>query len=280
MKKLLLGLFLCGIMANAQNSLLWKITGNGLKEPSYVFGTIHLTCDATLDANTIKALQQTKQLYLELDMDDPTLQTTMMKGMYMKDGMTMSKLATPEDFAAVDAYMTTKLGASAKVLENMKPVLVSTMMLPMLMQCPLKSVEEELMKITKQQNEEVFGLETIDEQLAVFDVIPYKVQMDELVKSVKNKFVNDKAELDEMYKVYATKDLAAMHALVNSSDNAITSKYQDPLLNNRNANWIPRIESIAKQQPTFFGVGAAHLGGPKGVLELLRKRGFTVVAVE
>ena len=60
-----------------EKSLLWKISGNGLKHDSYLFGTIHITCDATLDDNTLSALENTKQLYLELDMDEKSMQMQM-----------------------------------------------------------------------------------------------------------------------------------------------------------------------------------------------------------
>ena len=75
-KKILVGLLaFAGIASNAQNSLLWKISGNGLSAPSYLYGTIHITCDATLDAATRSAMDKTQQLYLELDMDDESMMT-------------------------------------------------------------------------------------------------------------------------------------------------------------------------------------------------------------
>jgi uncharacterized protein YbaP (TraB family) len=270
-----------GIAAFAQNqkSLLWKISGNGLKEASYLYGTIHITCDATLEQPTIAALKQTAQLYLELDMDDDSMQMKMMQGMMMKDGTTMKSLASDEDYKILDAYMTEKLGMGIAMFNTIKPAMISTLLLPSLMDCPMQSVETELMKVTKAQNEEVFGLETVEEQMAVFDAIPYQVQMDELVKSAKDKFSADKKELDKMYAIYKTKDVDAMQKMTMESDNKITSNFQDALLNNRNANWIPKIEAIAKEKPTFFGVGAGHLGGEKGVIALLRKKGYKVEAV-
>ena len=66
-----------------ENSTLWKIEGNGLDNPSYLFGTIHITCDATIDEDVEQALAVTTQVVLELDMDDPNLQAKMMKGMYI-----------------------------------------------------------------------------------------------------------------------------------------------------------------------------------------------------
>ncbi len=87
-----------------EKSLLWKISGNGLKQDSYLFGTIHITCDANLDANTIKALGATEQLYLELDMDDKSMQMQMMKHMMMKDGAKLSTLLNADDFKIVDEF--------------------------------------------------------------------------------------------------------------------------------------------------------------------------------
>ena len=96
-----------------ENTLLWKISGNGLKESSYLFGTIHITCDATLTDKVKTALDKTQQLCLELDMDDPAMQGEMMSNMMMKNGVTMKSLAKPEDFKAVDAFLTANVGFSA-----------------------------------------------------------------------------------------------------------------------------------------------------------------------
>ena len=82
--------FFISLFANSQElekSLLWKVSGNGLQKPSYLFGTIHATCDASLDESTLKALQETNQLYLELDMDDKSMQLQMLKYMKMNDGI-------------------------------------------------------------------------------------------------------------------------------------------------------------------------------------------------
>ncbi len=275
-----IGMVLLGLTSQAQdNTLLYKISGNGLTKPSYLFGTIHLTCDATLDAKTLDAMDKTSQLYLELDMDDPNLQSSMMSGMMMKD-KTMTALASEADIKIVDTYLKDKLGMPVVALNNMKPFMISSMMLPLMLGCPAASIEMELVNVSKKQNEEIYGLETVAEQLAVFDAIPYQVQMDELVKSVKDKFESDKKELQELMTVYKSKDVNQIMKMMEKSDNKISSQYQDLLLNNRNKSWIPKIASIAKDKPTFFGVGAAHLGGSNGVIALLKKQGFKVDPVQ
>lgn len=263
-----------------EKSLLWKISGNGLKHESYLFGTIHITCDATLDENTLKALENTKQLYLELDMDEKSMQMQMMKYMMMKDGVKLSTLLNADDFKTVDEFLKKNMNMSAKMFDSFKPFMITTMLYPKMLDCPFQSVESELMKVTKEQNEEVFGLETVEDQMKVFDNISYEIQAEELVKTAKSGLDKDKVELTKMMEIYKSKDIEGMLKMMDDSDNKITSENQDVLLNNRNKNWIPIIIKTIKDKPTFFGVGAGHLAGEEGVIKLLRKQGYKVEAVK
>lgn len=263
-----------------EKSLLWKISGNGLKDDSYLFGTIHITCDATLDAITLNALENTKQLYLELDMDEKSMQMQMMQHMMMKDGTKLSTLLNAEDFKTVDEFLKKNLNMSAKLFDSFKPFMITTMLYPKMIDCPFQSVESVLMKVTEEQNEEVFGLETIEDQMKVFDAISYEIQAEELVKMAKGDLEKDKEEMNKMLKIYQKKDIEGMLKMMNDSDNKITSENQDILLNNRNKNWIPIMIKIMKDKPTFFGVGAGHLAGEEGVIKLLRKKGYKVEAVQ
>lgn len=271
------------LFSNAQElekSLLWKISGNGLKKPSYLFGTIHLTCDTSLDANTLNALETTEQLYLELDMDDKSIQMKLMKLMMMKDGAKLSTLLSPEDFKILDEFMKKNLNMSAKMFDSFKPFMISSMLFPKMLDCKSQSVESELMKITKEQNEEIFGLEKAEDQMKVFDEISYQDQADELLKTVKDNLEKDKKEFQEMITIYQNKDIEGMLKMMSDSDNKITSENQEILLNDRNKNWIPIMIKTMKDKPTFFGVGAGHLAGEEGVIKLLRKKGYKVEAVQ
>lgn len=270
------------VQANAQapteKSLLWKVSGNGIKT-SYLFGTMHATCDAALSTKVTEGLDNTQQLYLELDMDDPSMQLEMMKGLNMSGGKKMSDLATPEDYALVDAFLKKNLGMSLKTMNTFKPFFVSSLMITKLLDCPMQSIEQELMKAATANNKEVLGLESIKEQMDVFDAIPYQEQMDALVETAKSDMADDKKEFKKLYELYQQQDLNGMLEMTKESKNEMTSKFEAELLTNRNANWIPRIIEIAAAKPTFFGVGAAHLGGEKGVIALLRKKGYKVEAV-
>ena len=284
MKNLLLfvGIF-TSLFANAQElekSLLWEISGEGLESPSYLYGTIHATCDATLDASTLKALDETKQLYLEIDMDDKEMPMQMMKYMKMNNDEKLSTLVSEEDFIIIDSFLKENVSMSAKMLDTFKPFMVSAMLLPKMLDCEFKSVEGELMRVTKEQNEEVYGLEEVADQMKVFDAIPYQEQANELLKTAKNGLEKDKLEFQKMMNVYKKKDIEELLRMMDASDNKITADNKGVLLNNRNKNWIPIIIKTAKEMPTFFGVGAAHLAGDEGVIKLLRKAGYKVVAVK
>lgn len=263
-----------------EKSLLWKISGNGLEKPSYLFGTMHAVCEINFDDDIKNALEETSQMYLEIDMDDPKLQASMMKGMMMKDGVTLTSLMTEEDAALVETFLKENISVSLKMVDKFKPLMINSMFIPKLLGCPMKSIETELVKISKEQKEEIFGLETVDDQLAAFDKIPNSIQVEELVKSAKNNLENEKEEMNKMLAIYESEDIEAMLAIMDESESSMFADYSDILLNNRNKNWIPIIEKVSKEKPTFYGVGAAHLAGENGVIKLLRKQGYTVEAVK
>jgi uncharacterized protein YbaP (TraB family) len=262
-----------------ENSTLWKIEGNDLKEPSYLFGTIHITCNATLEADVKKALDETTQIVMELDMDDPSMQANMMQNMYLKNGKTLKDYVTEEEYKTVDSLFINKIRMSVKLLENVKPFFLSSMFYPSMIDCSLQSYEQELTKIAKKDGEEIYGLETLEEQLNVFDNIPLEDQYTDLVRMAKDNLEYDKNTFSKMLKTYEDENITALLEMMNDKTNKTVSEHQNVLLDQRNENWISKISEYAKNQPTFFGGGAGHLAGETGVINLLRKAGYTVTAV-
>lgn len=274
--------FISILSINAQeleNSTLWKIDGNGLEKPSYVFGTIHLTCDATIEADVQKALDETSQVVLEIDMDDPTMLSKMMSGMHMKDHKTISDLVSEKDFAIIDSLLKKEAGMSLKIVQTMKPFFIISMLYPKMLDCPMQSFEQELIKIAKAQDEEILGLETVESQIQVFEDIPYEDQVLDLIRTAKDNLAYDKISFTKMLALYKNEDINGILAMMDDENNASVAKHQDKLLHQRNKNWISKIEEYAKDQPTFFGVGAGHLAGELGVINLLRNAGYKVTAV-
>lgn len=262
-----------------ENTLLWKVSGKNIETPSYLYGTMHVVCEVNFDEDVNKALEETTQMYLELDMDEPNFQMEMMKLMMMKDGITIKSLLSEEDQKTLNVFLKENLGYDLSLLNNLKPFFISSMLYPKILDCEMKAVDLELMEISKKQNEAIFGLELVHEQMKIFDDIDYQVQIDELMKSVKDNLKKDKAEMKELQEIYKSENISKMLEVMLSSDNKLMSDYNDVMLTNRNKNWIPIIEK-AMSTPTFFAFGAGHLAGENGVINLLIKEGYTVEPVK
>lgn len=283
MKKLALGLLALtlGLQVHAQknNSLLWEISGKGLSKPSYLYGTLHMTCDATLKPKVLKALDNTDRLFLEIDMSDPNMNQRMMGNLMMKDGQKLSELITKEEAEKLDTFLKANFGIGLQMVDVYKPFFIQSLLYTKMLECPMQSFEGELIKITNEQKETIGGLETIESQLEVFDKIPYKDQVRDLLLMIENIEKKDFTEMNNMIKLYNEENLDGLIKMIKQSELKTTNEFDDLLLVNRNKNWIPIIIEKSKEKPTFFGVGAAHLPGEFGVIKLLQKQGYKVKPV-
>jgi uncharacterized protein YbaP (TraB family) len=260
-------------------SLLWKISGNGLKETSYLFGTIHMICKDQffMDEKIENALAASKVLAMELNMADPNLMAEMQQ-LSVNPGMENIKGEfTEEQSAALDKFLKDSYGAGLDQLGVLKPMVLSSMVLIKMLPCTEQSSYEMFFtEKAKSQDKPVKGLETVAFQMGVFDQIPQKLQIDEL-----GKMVTDPEGMEEFEKLvgaYLDQDIDKLFGLI--TENEMFQEYGDLLLEERNKNWIPKIEEMVKEQATFIAVGSGHLGSETGVINLLRKAGYTVEALK
>ncbi len=264
-----------------EKSLLYEISGNGLSQPSYLYGTIHIICkdDFVMTEATKQKFSEAQQVYLELDMDDPKMMPEMMKSMYMTDGSTIKSLLSEPDYQKVSQFFKDTLKMNIGTMDKMKPFVLSSMTIPKLIACPSQSYEETFVKMAKNENKEVLGLETVQEQFGALEKMGLKKQADlMLVKMVEN-WNDGKQEIKKLISDYKNQDIEALFEDMAKSK-TMDAEFENDLLITRNQNWIPKIQQIAREKPTFFAVGAGHLGGKKGVLALLKNAGFTVKAVK
>ena len=271
----------------SDKALLWKISGNALKKPSYLLGTIHLIpkdkfklSDATFDA-----LAEAQRVTFEIDMKEMTniaAQFSLLTKAFMNGGKTLKDLLSPEDYAFVKQKLDTK-GLPATMLERMKPMFLSTLFTSdedsgIDNTASMTSVEMELYRQVKRRKLESAGLETAAYQMGIFDSIPYEAQAKMLVETLRNTEGADD-DFGKMIELYQQKDISAMEAMM--ADEAYgMNEYQDILLRNRNRNWIPVMGRMMREKSTLFAVGAGHLGGAAGVIALLRQEGYRVEAAD
>jgi len=262
-------------------SLLYEISGNGLSQPSYLYGTIHIICkdDFVMNEATKKKFLEAQQIYLEIDMDDPKMMPEMMKSMYMTDGSTIKTLLSEPDYQKVSQFFKDTLKMNIAMMDKMKPFVLGSMSVTRLLSCPTQSYEETFMKMAKQENKEILGLETVQDQFGAMDKMGMKKQADMMLVKLVDNWADGKQEFKQLISDYKNQDVEALLADMSKSK-SMDSDFENDLLVTRNQNWIPKMQQITKEKPTFFAVGAGHLGGKKGVIALLRNAGFTVKAVQ
>lgn len=268
-----------------EKTLLWKISGNGLENPSYLFGTIHMICkdDAFLSENLVNAIREADRVYLELDMDNLFELMGVVTKMKMRNDTTLKDLLSPQEYEVTKSYFEEHVSLLPfSVLETYKPLVASSMLLESGMLCDQQvAMETLIMEEAKKQGKRIDGLETMAYQMSVFDSIPYSLQAKELYKAVSGEGKDNKASLamfSEMMKAYKAQDLEQLSSLIAGSDETMM-QYEDVLLYNRNRNWVEKLRTLLKDKALVIAVGAGHLPGEKGVISLLRKEGYKVTPV-
>jgi uncharacterized protein len=267
--------FLSFSQSPTEKSLLWKISGNGLSKPSFLYGTIHVICpdELNLSEKTKLSFAETEQLYLELDLDDPTMAVNMQKS--MQNTTHLKNLLSSKDYRNISNFFDDRVGYSIDMLGMIKPFyLLSFTYSPMIGCKEPTSLEMSFLSMAKQQEKEVFGLETLKDQMSIFDGISSRKQAKMLKNYVKN-FDKMQDAFQKMLQEYKNQDLVALMK-ASAATNPKSNKYEHLLLDNRNQKWVAEIPNIIAKKPTFIAVGAAHLAGEKGVISLLRQKGFTL----
>jgi uncharacterized protein len=268
----------------ATNTLLWRISGKNLSKPTYVFGTMHMLCadDIQLSDSLKQAIRGADKVYLELDMDDMMQVLGAMSHMTMRNDTTLADLLTAEEYKKVKSFFQENSGLIPfSMLEKFKPLLIESMILKETATCDNMIVMEQLvMEEARVNKKEIKGLETMDFQLGIFDRIPYKLQAEQLVKMVENAGNDgDDKEMKELTEAYRQQQLDIMDDLTKKEDMGIQN-FTDLLLYNRNADWANKLAGLMPGNSLVVAVGAGHLPGERGVLNLLRKAGYRVDPVK
>lgn len=271
--------------APLERSLLWEISGNGLKEASYLYGTIHMIGkeDYFLTDETRASFDKAEQVVFEIDMEKMSnvfVQFSLLMQLFMDHGQTLKGLLSEDDYSLVKNHFD-EMGLPMMMLERIKPLFLSVFASGDVDQegfssGDVVSYEMEFMEMAKAQGKKTDGLETIEFQMSLFDSIPYKAQAEMLVESIKAEENQDSGQsFQSLVEIYKSQDIEAMQESVDDGE-AMTNEYESMLLTNRNSNWIPVMANMMQKKVCFFAVGAAHLGGKEGVIALLRQKGYTV----
>jgi len=268
--------------ANAQ--LLWKISGRGIEKPSYILGTHHAVpytfCDTI--PGLMKAFGEVGHVVGEFDMlkmdaMTPQQMQNMQKMMMMPADTTMASLFSDAQRDTLDAYLKNTLGANLQMLSSMKPMTIMvTVQQKMLMElipdiASLTGIDKYMQTLAAEEGKQVGGLETMEYQLGLLYGSSLQDQADALMDMVRRS--NSKELLQELTAAYKTQNLDTLWKIFQDQ---MTELEYDALVKTRNLNWLEEMKVLLPTQSTLYVVGAGHLPGDAGMINLLRDAGYKV----
>ena len=272
--------------ASSTNTLLWRISGKSLSKPSYLFGTMHMLCgdDIVLSDSLKAAIGASDNVYLELDMDNMFEMLGAMQQMNMKGDTTLADLLTKQEYQKIKKYFEENGSMLPfSMLESMKPMLSASLIAQQQTKTScdnMVAMEQLIMQEAKDSDKKIKGLETMNYQLGIFDKIPYQLQAKQLYQMIaKSDDTAGNSELIALTNAYKSQQLEKLEEMTVKEDMGIKN-FTELLLYNRNENWAKKLADLMVDKSLVVAVGAGHLPGKRGVINLLRQAGYKVEPVK
>lgn len=300
MKKIIILAIAIVIASSMQAQLLYKITGQGIEKPSYIVGTHHLIDGSFADKipGLSQALEEVNQVYGEIvmsDMQNPDTLQPLMAAMMLPEGKTLRDVLSKEQFEKLDQFFAENFGVKFSSDEiysqmgTMTPTAISTQLTMMFSMIDLagqynpgNTIDQYFQVQALKAGKKVGGLESVRFQTSVlFGNKPIEEQVDDLMQYIEMADLSREIN-KELVEAYYAQDIRSIQTAFEESYELTENDQEEyvELLDKRNMKWIDLIPTIIKQEPTFIAVGVGHLLGEKGIIELLRAKGYTVEAVK
>jgi len=261
-----------------ENTLLFSIKGKDAKT-SYIFGTVHMIEDTAyyFPAKLDKALSKMDQLVLEIDnISDKAAAQRLL----LLDSGTIFDHFSKAQADSIVQWGSSLLGMKPEAFKtsfkNLKPFVLVQIGAQAMMSAHTKSYEMDLMAKANANKQPIKGLESMESQFAIFDNFSDAVIAEMIMSGIRNPEAAKESQL-ELTKRYLDKDMEGLAKLIVESEEIGESA--EVLVFQRNRNWIPVMAEFMKTQSCFFAVGAGHLGGEQGVIQLLKNAGYTITPI-
>ncbi len=284
----LLGLILLFQIINshswaAQTGLLWQVSKPGLT-PSYLFGTIHSDDPRVMKLPLLvqQHFTHADSVSVEMDLEADKLLTVLFN-MYLPLDKTLDRLLPPADYQTLVLELK-KQGVPEEVTKRLKPLAILV-----LISDPDPTGETFLDLMLYQQakaaKQPVYGLETVDEQLAIFDLLSIPEQVILLKESLP--YIEESQKLmGQLHDLYLARDLTGLLDIneqqmqkISPKHQGLMRKFMTGILDERNVRMVDRMQLRLLEGNAFIAMGALHLPGEKGILKLLEEQGYQVKAL-
>ncbi len=259
------------------NSLLWEISGNGMAHNAFLFGTMHVKDKRAFDfsENMTNAFDTCQAFAMEIALE-PDIYKDIFKMMVADEGYKIEDYLTTDELAKIDNFLKKEFGFKLEYFKQIKPVFLYIIMSGTGMSVDNEHfLDEYLFLKAKQEEKTIIGIESLEEQINALDGLSVREQLDLVLDAVDGFGKNKKLE-QKLLNYYQKQELSEIAKLIEASSDEKVSKL---LLTNRNYVMADRIANFIAKESTFIAIGAGHLPGKEGVIELLRKKGFTVTPV-
>lgn len=268
--------------AEKNNSLFWRITGNDLQKPAHLFGTIHLIPenDFSFAPALDSLLDASNSLMLEMDITDPSIIAAAQSRMGYTNGEGPEDYFTTEELEEIKA-LCTATGISWKSVKHLNLLSLEGYISSQILQREMgvySGYEDYLVKKAQKNATAINGAEDADYVYSYHAEIPGEEIAARLLKMA-DLYLNDKehylGEYQQMVQIYLAQDLRSLH--INAFTEDHTQSYE-ALIADRNLAWMDALET--NMDGKLIAVGAGHLGGKKGLVHLLREKGYEVTALK
>ncbi len=288
MKRISLILVIALIALASQAQLLWKVSGNGLERPSYILGTYHLAPASMLDEipGMDQAFEGCDVVVGELkkeDMMNPNGLMGLASMMMAPADSTLDKLYTPEQYKVIEQVFNKycgSMGLSLGMMSRLKPEAIN-LLITLMRVGSMEMSNTDLIDIGAQERgsqlgRATMGFETLEEQAKLLFSDPIAKQAQSLLKACEEDDVQDE-QAQALKDAYMSQDMNRMEALfTEAAEDGWDEDKMDSMVTRRNRNWVGKLVTMMPEQACLVCVGAAHLFGDQGLLQLLRNEGYTV----
>lgn len=266
--------------AEAQNnSLLWEISGNGLSSPSYLYGTMHVADKRAFkfSKSVMPSFESCEAYAMELNPEEAN-PMALMEMMKLEEGTTLQSMFSEEQWNKLDGYFQEKYKQPLSTYNDFSPFFVYSLVIQTQSKNNMaEAVDLHFFSEAKKAEMDLHGLETAEEQISAINSMKPEDQANMLLEAIEGKGDGKKA-MKKMLKVYMKGDLDKLVEM--SEDAEMGDEFESNLIVKRNHNMAERLQPLIKEKSTFVAVGALHLPGDEGVIQLLRNDGYQVKALK
>lgn len=263
-------------------ALLWQITGPEVSGTSYLFGTMHM-----IDKDIYFFPRKLEKAFKRSDLLVTEITDISNSSEELKDKMLLEEgdlfdMFTEEQADSIFMWAEAKMGVKESgfrtLFSKFKPIVIVQLAVQLNMKGDYESYELNFEKLAKENDIKQEGLETAEEQLAIFDGLTKEQSIAMVMESIKDDEATRTLH-DSMNQAYIEQNIDGLYHLI-TDQQGVLEALEKQLLTDRNNKWTPKIEEYLKTNNVFIAVGAGHLGGPEGVIRLLEKEGYTLTPIK